>query len=301
MIAHAAGRLAPRCSGRHPGELANGLASAAEHQWLRSSAQAGGASELISRYALALARTRAWTCRSAGMTPTTKACYIFSAVLLLMLRGAWQASGCSLISIPPVEVNPDEAVFSGRVVGMVEHGQGGPALWGIRVTVLESILSPGGLVEEYIVFPFFLGSDCSKSPVPKDWLQKEYPLGASVWVVGSRFESDDSGRLWETWEGSGSYIARNSTRPVATARTMFDYRDNPNALLAEFELRKDLLRLKQSRTPREKERILQRLAFYHGFKEHEDRFRYLVERHLEDKVAVAELMRFYTRKVRRGA
>jgi hypothetical protein len=235
------------------------------------------------------------------MNPMTRACNIFSAVLLLMLGGAWQSTGCSLISIPPVEVSPDEVVFTGRVVEVVEHGQGSAALWGIRVMVVESILSPGRPAADYIVFPFVLSFDCSKNPVSKDWLLKEYPIGVSVWVVGNRFESDNSGRLWEAWEGSGSYMARNSTRPLATGRTIFDYQDNPNAFLAEFELRKDLLRLKGSRTPREKERILRRLAFYHGFKEQEDRFRYLVERHLEDKVAVDELMRFYTRKVRRDA
>ena len=147
------------------------------------------------------------------MNPTTTACNIFSAVLLLMLRGAWQASGCSLIVIPPVEVDSDQAVFTGRVVEVVEHGQGDAALWGVRVTVLESILSPGGPAADYVVFPFVLSFDCSKNPVSKDWLLKEYPIGRSVWVVGSRLESDNSGRLWEAWEGSGSsLLSKNAWR-----------------------------------------------------------------------------------------
>ena len=42
-------RLTPRCSGRHPGGLASALAPAVQHQWLRPTAQAGVAAELISR------------------------------------------------------------------------------------------------------------------------------------------------------------------------------------------------------------------------------------------------------------
>jgi hypothetical protein len=43
-------RLTPRCSGRHPGDLSNVLASGGEQPWLRSAARPGGAAELIVRY-----------------------------------------------------------------------------------------------------------------------------------------------------------------------------------------------------------------------------------------------------------
>jgi hypothetical protein len=44
------GRLTPRCSGRHPGDLSNVLASGVDQLWLRSAARPGGAAELIVRY-----------------------------------------------------------------------------------------------------------------------------------------------------------------------------------------------------------------------------------------------------------
>ncbi len=42
-------RLTPRCSGRHPGDLGNALASGVERLWLRSATQPGGAAELKDR------------------------------------------------------------------------------------------------------------------------------------------------------------------------------------------------------------------------------------------------------------
>ena len=44
-------RLTPRCSGRHPGEYSNTLASGVGQLWLRSAARPGGAAELIVRWA----------------------------------------------------------------------------------------------------------------------------------------------------------------------------------------------------------------------------------------------------------
>jgi hypothetical protein len=41
--------LTPRCSGRHPGDLSNVLASGVDHLWLRSADQPGVAAELIVR------------------------------------------------------------------------------------------------------------------------------------------------------------------------------------------------------------------------------------------------------------
>ena len=42
-------RLTPRCSGRHPGDLSNVLASGVRRPWLRSAARPGVAAELIVR------------------------------------------------------------------------------------------------------------------------------------------------------------------------------------------------------------------------------------------------------------
>ena len=42
-------RLTPRCSGRHPGDLSNVLASGVDQLWPRSKARPGGATELIVR------------------------------------------------------------------------------------------------------------------------------------------------------------------------------------------------------------------------------------------------------------
>ena len=48
-LPHLTRRLTPRCSGRHPGELSNFLASGVDQPWLRSTARPGGAAELIGR------------------------------------------------------------------------------------------------------------------------------------------------------------------------------------------------------------------------------------------------------------
>lgn len=204
--------------------------------------------------------------------------------------------------IPPIDVDPKEAVFTGRVVGVVQRSQDGVGpTWGLKVKVHESILPPHTLPNEYFVYPFWLGADCAKVPVDKSWLLKSYPIGSAVWVIGSHLETAQSEKELEVWEGGGSYMDMNVKPNHTTAKSIFVYGEESADLISVFELRKDFLRLNQSTTPQAKEAILRRIAFYRWFRVQEETFSRLVYHHLKDKILAEKVMHFYEQEVKGDA
>ena len=223
-----------------------------------------------------------------------------SLLLALSLFGLWsgRGSGCELIVEPPIDVDPEEFVFTGTVTELTElpvQGTERVPLVGVRVRVRESILRPqwAKASEEYVVHPFSLGIDCAKNRKGKQWILEDYAPGTEVWVIARKLNSGSDIDL-EVWEGDGAYMMPNP-KPPTSAGVVSDYRKIKASLLPEFELRKDLLRLHQSSNDRERERILMRLAFYPGYRwqGREERFLALVNSHIKNRRSVERVLRVY--------
>ena len=197
---------------------------------------------------------------------------------------------------PPIEVDPEEFVFTGTVTELVELPDQGPQVdstVGVRVRVRESILRPRWAKPsgEYIVHLFSLGADCIKRRRGEQSILEDYAPGTEVWVIARKAGSGSDIDL-EVWEGDGAYMMPNP-KPPTSARAVSDYRKIKASLLPEFELRKDLLRLRQSSSDREREKILMRLAFYPDYRWREERFLALVNSNLKSRKSIEKVLRVY--------
>ena len=200
------------------------------------------------------------------------------------------SSGCSL-GLPSLKkFDPKEYVFTGEVTGIV--GPFGATkferrAWGLKVKVDEAVYLPKTPRGSFEVFPYHLGADCSTVGVSKEELKKRYPVGSKVKVIAkeARLLPGRPGagdvRL-EIEPGSLGHVSRNyyeDGRLMTSARSVFDYRSyrrvtvadyvkdfmpflDAHGLLPEFELRKDLLRLRNARARAERLAILGRLVYY---------------------------------------
>jgi hypothetical protein len=148
--------------------------------------------------------------------------------------------------------------------------------------VSENIYSPK-LASHYEVFPLSLSTYCSLESEAKQ-VRESYPVGSQVRVVAKEATSIKHNpassiiRLETSIFNKGS-ISRNdlSTKLRTSAKTIFDYksfviteyttkeelafRDSNNSL-PDFELRKDLFRLQESKSEENRTKILERLVFY---------------------------------------
>jgi hypothetical protein len=204
--------------------------------------------------------------------------------------------GCELIMLPPIDVDSEEFVFIGIVTELTELPEQGPEgdpVVGVRVQVRESILRPRWAKPsgEYVIHPFSLGTDCTKNRKGKQWILEDYAPGTEVWVIARKLDSGSDIDL-EVWEGDGAYMMPNS-KPPTSARAVSDYRKIKDSVLPEFELRKDLLRLRKASSDREREKILKRLAFYQGYRWYEERFLALLNANIKDKKSIGRMLQFY--------
>lgn len=219
---------------------------------------------------------------------------------LFGLLWSGNSRGCDFIVLPPIDVDPEEFVFIGAVTELTELPEQGPErepIVGIKVRVRESILRPHWAQpsEEYVVHLFHLSTDCTKNRADKQWILEEYAPGTEVWVIARKPDSGSDIDL-EVWVRDGAHIMPNS-KPPTSARAVADYRQIKNSVLPEFELRKDLLRLRKASSNREREKILKRLAFYQGYRWYEERFLALLNANIKDKKSIERMLQFY----RKGA
>lgn len=198
--------------------------------------------------------------------------------------------GCSLGVLPLKGFDPAEYVFTGEVTGIVgpfESKKIKGRAWGLKVKVEEAVhlpKTPGGSFE---VFPYKLWASCETAGTPGEELEKYFPVGSKVKVIAKAAEllpgEPGAGDLrLEILPGSLGDVTRNDYedgRPMTSARSVFDYRNykrvtpadyvkdfmpylDAHGALPEFELRKDLLRLRNARTRGEKLSVLERLVYY---------------------------------------
>jgi hypothetical protein len=198
--------------------------------------------------------------------------------------------GCTL-GLPPVKgFDPTEYVFTGEVtdiVGPFESAEFEGRAWGLKVKVDEAVYLPKTLGGSFEVFPYNLGADCSTMGVSREELEKHYPMGSKVKVIAQEARllkgkpGEDDVRL-EIQPDSLGNVSRNyyeDGRLMTSADSVFDYRDykrvtpadyvkdfmpflDAHGLLPEFELRKDLLRLRNAKARDERLSILERLVYY---------------------------------------
>ena len=198
--------------------------------------------------------------------------------------------GCTL-GVPPVKgFDPTEYVFTGEVtdiVGPFESAEFEGRAWGLKVKVDEAVYLPKTPRGSFEVFPYNLGADCSTVGVTKEELEKYYPVGSKVKVIAQearllKGRPGEGDMRLEIQPDSLGNVSRNyyeDGRTMTFAGSVFDYRSyrrvtvkdyvkdfmpflDAHGKLPEFELRKDLLRLRNARARDERLSILERLVYY---------------------------------------
>ena len=223
-------------------------------------------------------------------------------------------SRCTLANKPLEKFDDAEYVFTGRVaevVGPLRSKRSG-AVWGLLVDVDERVHAPSQLGSRAEVFPFHLGDDCGDVPWDKEDLTRFFPAGTKVRIVAVRSQTfkepaaDGALRL-DAYLYDNGHVARNELggARMTSAETVYDYatfkqpeeeetNENEPVLearwsLPRFELRKDLLRLRQADAEADRLQILERLAAYPST--YDFKFDAVARRHVRDEQALAALLK----------
>lgn len=188
------------------------------------------------------------------------------------------AFSCSLTGKGISVFDDTEYIFIGEIIGYtkaVESSELGGKAFGLIIKPNENIYLPKTPKSYFEVFPVSLGADCSFSGTQIEELKKNFPLSAEVRVIAKEAKilpnnlPDNNIRLEERPDEIGSIVSNYENEKRMTSKeSVFDYKtftydsdedSDSTYLLPNFEIRKDLLRLKNSRTQKEKTDILNRL------------------------------------------
>jgi len=179
-------------------------------------------------------------------------------------------------------------IFIGEIVEVIKNvkyesrGVKGEAV-GFKVKVSENIYSQKQAAY-FEVFPLHLTPSCGLSSYTKELLE-QFSVGSRVRVVAKETTvfKNSSGensitRLDTSIYNHGSFSKNDVSANLQTsAKSIYDYSSftakqrktaaddalvASNYYLPEFELRKDLLRLKEAKSEDEKIKIVERLVFY---------------------------------------
>jgi hypothetical protein len=197
--------------------------------------------------------------------------------------------GCSLALDPISEFDSSQYVFIGEVLGIVgpfrsaaskAHGE----LRGIRVNLKDPVYLPRSPAVYFEVFPYKLTPWCGLEGWKNEELLRFYPTGSQIRVIAKEstlLESSVPGgnvRLEASIYNRGS-IARDFPEKSLFTSTdsTYDYGkynerkrtsadEEPlfysNSHLPDFELRKDLLRLRNAKTEKQRVQVLERIVNY---------------------------------------
>lgn len=187
--------------------------------------------------------------------------------------------GCSLAGKLFSDFDEKEYIFIGEVVGSTEPAESAKIrgkAYGLIVKVRESVHLPKTPKTHFEVFPIQLWADCSFGGTNIEELKNTFPVNSEIRVIAKEAEilpSNLSGgniRL-EDRPGELGSLALNYEKEktrMTSASSVFDYQSfqfrfnedsDTKYLLPSFEIRKDLLRLKRSKTQNERNSILERL------------------------------------------
>ena len=210
---------------------------------------------------------------------------LFTIGFLLFTNDAF---GCKVGINPTSDFDTAQYIFIGEVVEILEsvkyESQGIEAVAvGLKIKVSENVYSPKQAAY-FEVFPLRLTASCGLRSDTKE-VREHYPVGSQVRVVAKEatvFKNQPANSIirLETsiYTNKGS-IARNDLNESlrTSVKTIYDYSSfipqqrtstaedalvESNYYLPEFELRKDLLRLKETKSEDERTKILERLVFY---------------------------------------
>ena len=136
------------------------------------------------------------------------------ALLIAVLFTSRSNSACSRIGLPPVEPNPELVAFDGVVTAhfaakaIPRLEKPAPGL----VVKIKNVISNHVLTAEVEVFPLIDQISCDPSPSDLGDIEKRYPVGAIVAVMGRLLSSMDSSRpqraQMATWPSDLGGVAR---------------------------------------------------------------------------------------------
>jgi len=200
----------------------------------------------------------------------------------LCLGGLTQAAlGCSLAVASLSKFDNEEFIFIGTVRGYTDSVRSKPNVkktfetTGLIVEVKESVFLPQTPGSRFEVFPIQLWADCTTGGTSLENLKRDFPVGIELRIIAKKAKivpasPDPAVIRLEDRPGIRSLISRNiheEDRRITSASSYFDYKAfdyhryyaaaSPSMLgLPAFEVRKDLLRLRNSATQAERNVIL---------------------------------------------
>lgn len=197
--------------------------------------------------------------------------------------------GCTLAVNNLKDFDKSEYVFIGEVVGYtepLESKQFYGKSWGLIVKVKDAVNLPKTAKEFFEIFPYGLWADCSIGGTKKEVLEKYYPINTEIRVIAKEAQYLTSvlpnGNIGlEERPGELTSIARNryeNGEQMTSVPSVFDYKnfDSPGPedytesfmpfldgknFIPAFEIRKDLIRLKNSKNQAERMQILERILY----------------------------------------
>lgn len=198
-------------------------------------------------------------------------------ILFVLIFSAQAAFACTLAGKTVSEFDNTEYVFTGEVVGYtsaIESAKLQETASGLVVKIKESVYLPKTPQKYFEIFPIMLWADCSIGGTSAEKLKKDFPVQAEIRIIAKEAKilaglSDGNIRLEDRPDERGSIVLNSD--PAAFVNSVFDYKSykydidegsTSYYLLPEFEARKDLLRLKNSKTQAEKNEILARFLYF---------------------------------------
>ncbi|MBS1792965.1 MAG: hypothetical protein JSS81_03880 [Acidobacteria bacterium] len=175
----------------------------------------------------------------------------------------------------------------------------------MRVSVETAVNLPQTAAEIEVFKNFLGGGDCSPEGLDLETLKKDFPVGTKVRVIGRENpellgKSNASVPRIQVSPGNQGQLFDNAGKsgaPLTTAESVYDYRRSLTLYgtkfsIAEnfvwlFEIRKDLKRLTEAKTPAERLAVLERLAY--AYDNYED-YGNLLDRYLQDRKQIKRLL-----------
>jgi hypothetical protein len=214
-----------------------------------------------------------------------------------------------------VQFDAAEYIFVGEVTGVV-----GPShselvageVWGLRIKIKEVVSLPDGPAKYVELYTYTTGAACEAQGVTDPKRYRQLPKGLLVRVIAKRSNGGDNrlpggglrvddrgyhrGPILSGIAEDQPFSSRVSS--INDFRMPFDfdaytkkskrtesYRENSPEWyreMAQFELRKELLRLKNAKSQKENGVILERVAFYPRFLDDEVDYSAIVEANISD-------------------
>jgi hypothetical protein len=220
--------------------------------------------------------------------------------------------GCSLFIAPASDFDATNYIFIGEIVEEFEVEYGSRRVKnkaiGFKIRVSENIYSPKQATY-FEVFPLSINLSCGLWSDTK-YLRERFTVGSKVRVVAKEttlFKNqpveNSTIRLETSIRNRGSFSRNDLSEYLqSSAKSYYDYSRFVQEELKylpefelQFELQKDLLRLKESKSEDERTKVLERLVFYPRLNSLS--FLILVEKYLKNQEKIATLKNQWKQRV----